>query len=238
MENKFKAVFFDLDDTLENWGIAKKAIKENFCGFVQKKYRINREKFFKKFVEVEYDIVGRSLNPMNYSRHVWIKETFRRFKTKIPEKDIKELERLYWKIAYSQIRPYPDTISTLSKLKKYKKAMITDSDGDPNDEIKNKKIRLMGIRKYFDFIISSNITGRNKPDKKMWKIALEKLKVSPRECVMVGDKPEMDLKPAKEMGFTTVWMKRGNWATTRKGKRFKYVDFEIRALSELLKILK
>ena len=233
-----KAIFFDLDDTLENWGIAKKAIENKFCGFIEKKYHINKSKFFKKFVEVEYDIVGRSLDPMVYSRYVWLKETFRRFNRKIPEKDLKNLNRLYWKIAFSEIGPYPDTLSTIRKLGKYKKAMITDSDGDLNDEIKNRKIRMLGVRKYFDAIVTSNMTGKNKPDKKMWKIALKKLKVKPSECIMVGDKPEMDLKPTKEMGFTTVWMKRGNWASLRKGKKFNYVDYEISKLSELVRLLK
>ena len=233
-----KAIFFDLDDTLENWGLAKNAIRNEFCKFIEKEYGINNKKFFKKFVEVEYDIVGRSLNPTNYSRYVWLKETFRRFKKKISEKELRNLDKLYWKIAYANIKPYPDTKSTLLKLKKYKKAIITDSDGDLGDEIKNKKISLIGVRKYFDVIVTSNMTGKNKPDTGLWKIDLKKLRVKPSECIMVGDKPEMDLKPAKEMGFATAWMKRGHWASLRKGKRFKYVDFEIKKLSQLLKILK
>ncbi|MBW3022696.1 HAD family hydrolase [Candidatus Woesearchaeota archaeon] len=234
----YKAVFFDLDDTLENWAVAKSAIKNKFCGFIEKKYCIDKEKFFKKFVEVEYDIVGRSLDPMNYDRKVWIKETFKRLNIKISKKEVEKLNELYWKIAFSQIKPYPGTIATLKKLKKYKKAIITDSDGDPNNEIKNKKIRQIGVKKYFDFIITSNKTGKNKPDRKMWKLGMKKLKVNPKECIMVGDKPEVDLKPTKEMGFATVWIKRGHWASLRKGKKFKYVDYEIANISELPGIIK
>jgi len=55
---------------------------------------------------------------------------------------------------------------------------------------------------------------------------------------MVGDKPEMDLKPAKEMGMKTVWFKKGHWASLRKGKKFKFVDYEIKKLSNLPKILR
>ncbi|MEM4336692.1 MAG: HAD family hydrolase [Candidatus Woesearchaeota archaeon] len=234
---KYKAIFFDLDDTLEDWNVAKKAIKNEFCTFVEKNYNINRKKFFKKFVEVEYDIVGRSLNPMNYSRYVWLKETFRRLGIRITDTELRKLERIYWRIAYKNITPFPDTINTLKKLKIYKKVIVTDSDGDKSDEIKNKKIRLLGIRKYFNIIITSNMTGKNKPDKKLWKLALKKLRVKPRECIMVGDKPEIDLKPAKEMGFTTVWIKRGHWASMRKNKKFRFVDFEIKKISELLNIV-
>jgi len=233
----FKAIFFDLDDTLENWWLAKNAIREKFCGYIEKKFGIGREKFYGMFVKVEYDIVGRSLNPMNYSRKVWIKETFRRFGKRISNSQVNKLDRLYWKTAFSAIKVYPDTIPMLKKLEKYGKIIVTDSDGDPDNSIKNKKIRILGIKKYFDLIITSNETGKNKPDKKLWKVALKKFKLSPKECIMVGDKPEMDLKPAKEMGMATVWMKRGHWASLRKGKKFKYVDYEINKISQLLKIL-
>jgi len=231
-----KAIFFDLDDTLENWWIAKTAIKDKFCGFVAKKYSLNKEKFFDMFVKVEYEIVGKSLNPMVYDRKVWIKQALKRFRIEISRKELKNLDKLYWKIAFSKIKAYPDTISTLKKLKGYKKVIITDSDGDPGNEIKNKKIGKLKIRKYFDLIVTSNQTGKNKPDKGMWKFALKKLRLKPSECMMVGDKPEMDLKPTKEMGFTTVWMKKGDWASRRKEKKFKYVDYEIIKISDLLHI--
>ncbi len=232
-----KAIFFDLDDTLENWWIAKTAIRDKFCGFVAKKYGLNREEFFRMFVKVEYEIVGKSLNPMVYDRKVWVKEALKRFGVKVGNKELESLDRLYWKIAFSKIKAYPDTISTLRKLNKYKKVIITDSDGDPKNEIKNKKIGKLKIRKYFDLIVTSNQTGKNKPDKGMWRFALRKLKLKPSECMMVGDKPEMDLKPTKDMGFTTVWMRKGDWASQRKEKKFKYVDYEITKISELLRML-
>jgi HAD superfamily hydrolase (TIGR01509 family) len=232
-----RAIFFDLDDTLENWWIAKTAIKDKFCGFVAKKYGLNKEQFYKTFVEVEYEIVCRSLNPMVYDRKVWIKQALKRFRIEISKKELENLDKLYWKIAFSKIKAYPDTIPTLGKLGKYKKIMITDSDGDPKNQIKNKKIDKLKLRKYFDLIVTSNNTGKNKPDNGMWKLALKKLKLNPSECVMVGDKPEMDLKPTKAMGFTTVWIKRGDWASRRKAKKFKYVDYEITKISELLRIL-
>ena len=232
-----KAIFFDLDDTLENWWLAKTAIRDKFCDYVERNFGIDKAKFFEMFVKVEYDIVGSSLNPMNYDRKVWLRETFRRFGRKISKNQLKELDNLYWKIAFARIKTYPSTIPTLKKLKNYKKIIITDSDGDPHNYIKNKKISILGLKKYFDLMVTSNETGKNKPDKKLWKVALKKLNLNPKECMMVGDKPEMDLKPAKEMGMATVWMRRGDWASRRKGKKFKYIDHEIRKLSDLLRII-
>ena len=232
-----RAIFFDLDDTLENWWVAKTAIRDKFCRFVAKKYGLSMEGFFRMFVKVEYEIVGKSLNPMVYDRKVWLKQALKRFGMETGKRELESLDKLYWKIAFSRIKIYPDTIATLKKLGKYKKIIITDSDGDPHDEIKNKKIRILGIRKYFDLIVTSNETGKNKPDKGMWRFALKKLKLKPSECIMVGDKPEMDLKPTKEMGFATVWMRKGDWASRRKQKKFKYVDYEITKISDLLRLL-
>jgi FMN phosphatase YigB (HAD superfamily) len=53
--------------------------------------------------------------------------------------------------------------------------------------------------------------------------------------MMVGDKPEADLKLAKKLGMKTVWIVKGDWALKRKNKRFSYVDCRINSLKQLLR---
>ncbi len=233
-----KAVFFDLDDTLEDRDEARKAVKGKLSSRVEKEFGINGKEFFKIFKKAEYEFVGVSSNPKDYNRKVWLRETLKRMGVRASESKIKELERLYWKTVFAKIKTFPDTKDVLRKLEAYKRIMVTDSDGCLNNYIKNNKIRILGLRKYFDLIVTSNDTGKNKPDKSLWRKGLKKFNLKPSECIMIGDKPEMDLKPTKEMGMKTVWMKKGRWASTRKGKKFNYVDYEVTNLSKLLGILK
>ena len=55
----------------------------------------------------------------------------------------------------------------------------------------------------FEFIIESSKVGVRKPDPKIYKLACEKAKVSPVECLYLDDLG-VNLKPAKAMGMRTI----------------------------------
>jgi FMN phosphatase YigB (HAD superfamily) len=55
-----------------------------------------------------------------------------------------------------------------------------------------------------------------------------------KECLMVGDHPEVDLINAKKRGLLTVWTKEH----IPIGVHFKYVDYEITDIGEILEIIK
>lgn len=223
-----KAVFFDLDNTLTDWRDSRKAI--HF--WISKEFG---KRFDELFSKVEYEFVGKTLDPLDYNVNVWFKETFRRLKIEISESKLKRLEKKYWDIGLKKMKKGVALIKVLTRLKKYKLIMVTDSDGYLNNHIKNKKLSILGIRKYFDLIVTSNDTGKNKPDLELWRRGLKKFNLKGDECFMVGDKPEMDLAPAKKLGMQTIWIKVGKWSAMRKRKKFKYVDHEITRLEQVLK---
>ena len=186
-----EAVFLDLDDTLEDWNPAREAIRKKISGYVNKKFGVGKERFLKTFHDVEYSFIGKSLKPLDYGRKKWFAEAFRRLGIKAGKEDIERLEKLYWETGLAKIRANPGAAEFLKGLKKCRKIIVTDSDGDADNRLKNRKIMLLGIRKYFDMVVTSNDTGRNKPDKKLWKKAIVKFGLDPKKCVMIGDKPEM-----------------------------------------------
>jgi len=58
-------------------------------------------------------------------------------------------------------------------------------------------------RDLFDVIIESSIVGVRKPDQRIYEIACEELGVQPDEIVFLDDLG-VNLKPAKQMGMTTI----------------------------------
>ena len=58
-------------------------------------------------------------------------------------------------------------------------------------------------RDLFDVIIESSIVGVRKPDQRIYEIACEELGVQPEEIVFLDDLG-VNLKPAKQMGMTTI----------------------------------
>jgi len=65
------------------------------------------------------------------------------------------------------------------------------------------------IGQYFDHRQVSGHHGFRKPDVRLFLAACEALGVGPAECVMVGDRIDNDIVPAKLLGMSTVLMRTG-----------------------------
>jgi len=85
-----------------------------------------------------------------------------------------------------------------------------------------------------DIVVDSVKVSYWKPDPKIFLFAINNLKSSPDKCIIVGDSYERDIKPAKQIGCTTVWLKGKSWKDEGNSN---YADFIISTLSEIKKIL-
>ena len=100
---------------------------------------------------------------------------------------------------------YGATHRVLSALHgKYRLGIIANQSLGTQERIDN-----WGIGKYFDVVMASAESGCAKPDLRIFKMALQKAKCEPNEAVMVGDRLDNDIVPAKELGMKTVWVRQG-----------------------------
>ena len=58
-------------------------------------------------------------------------------------------------------------------------------------------------------MIASAEEGVEKPNPRIFQIALERANCLPENAVMVGDRLDNDIIPAKELGMKTIWVKQG-----------------------------
>ena len=127
--------------------------------------------------------------------------------------------------------PYPDAKSTLAAFIQmgYKLGIIANQKLGTAERLEN-----WGLRQYFDVIVSSAEIGYAKPDKRIFEKALEMAGCTARESVMVGDRLDNDMIPAKALGMRTVWIKNGlaQYQSEELGKDI--ADVQIASLSELL----
>ena len=66
-----------------------------------------------------------------------------------------------------------------------------------------------GIAELFDVKVIDKVVGVSKPDPGIFEIALKEAGCTPQEAVMVGDRPDNDIFPAKSLGMRTVRFRRG-----------------------------
>lgn len=72
----------------------------------------------------------------------------------------------------------------------------------------------IGITRYLDFILSSAVVGRMKPQPDIFHMALERVGVSPEETIHVGDHYYADVLGSRSVGITPVLVDRTGVETT------------------------
>ena len=93
--------------------------------------------------------------------------------------------------------------------------------------------REWGVLSYFSAVASSWEAGFLKPDPALFRYALSLAGCAPEEAVMIGDRLDNDIFPAKALGMKTVWIRQGFGALqTPKGPEYT-PDYTVDSLTEL-----
>ena len=128
---------------------------------------------------------------------------------------------------------YTVTVFVLDELsKRYQIGVIANQALGTAERLKQK-----GILKYIDLVIASAEEGVAKPDKRIFEIALQRANCRPENAVMIGDRVDNDIVPAKKLGMKTVWIKQGFGKYWKIVDQEEIADYEIDNLTTLLSIL-
>ena len=130
-------------------------------------------------------------------------------------------------------KPYADTESVLKQLsvKGYRLGVIANQSPGTEDRLLN-----WGLLKYFDIVLASAEEGISKPDIAIFHRALAAAKCLPDNAVMIGDRLDNDIAPAKKVGMKTVWIKQGLGGLASAVNKMEQADYVIENLSELLEL--
>ena len=116
--------------------------------------------------------------------------------------------------------------------KKYKLGVIANQSLGTKERLNN-----WGIGKYFDVVVASAEAGCAKPDLKIFNLALEQAGCKPSEAVMIGDRLDNDIIPAKHFGMKTVWVRQGFAKYLSVSNDIEQPDFIIGSIGDILDIL-
>mgnify|MGYP003376386337 CR=1 FL=1 len=189
-----KALIFDFDYTLSNRSIALYPMLKDII----KKYLPNLDEIEKEAVVQKLMFLDEFGTKSRKSSIEYLASTY--------QLDIDELQEEFSDLS---LRMAPltvlddEAIPLLEYLKKetdYKLAILTNG----YYESQKLKIDSTGIAKYFDHIIMSAETGYQKPDKRAFDYAIDKLKLKPEECLYIGDVFFNDILGAYRAGMKYV----------------------------------
>ncbi len=115
---------------------------------------------------------------------------------------------------------------------RYKLAVVSNFDYTPTAlDI----LERAGVVELFQTIVVSDEVGWRKPRRDIFDAALERLGVRPEESLFVGDRADMDVLGAQQIGMDAAWINRDGEPLP---PGVKAPTYEIRDLGELATILK
>lgn len=102
--------------------------------------------------------------------------------------------------------PYADAEAVLRTLKArgYRIGIIANQSAGTAE-----RLRRWGLLEHIDLVIASAEAGVAKPDPAIFAMALAQAGCQPQEAVMIGDRLDNDIAPAKAAGMRTVWVSQG-----------------------------
>jgi len=226
-----KAVIFDLGDTLTNHHKEKvnpfrsKLLRKYGYPISENQLKQASEATKTKFLKKYYGSVEVHKSRNNFR----MKLQYLGYKPE--ESTLIKMEKEDSKFWRENVSLYPGAESILKhcKSKGLKIAVISNSTRGGFRKI----VKRLGIHRYFDFVLISQEIGYEKSSLVPFKMALKKLKVKPEECLMVGNRPDEDMK-AKNVGIRTCLVEYFKFPLGGKPEK---PDFKINDIRDLKGII-
>ena len=96
-----------------------------------------------------------------------------------------------------------------------------------------ERLKRDGIYPYFDLCLLSETENLFKPDLAFFDYAIQKAECQPDRIVMIGDRLDNDIMPAKKAGMKTVRMKQGLHSVQQPISDAYRPDWEIQSVQQL-----
>ena len=129
--------------------------------------------------------------------------------------------------------PYPDAEAVLRTLQARGYRMGIIANQSPGSE---KRLAKFGLLPFFEVVCASAEEGVAKPDPEIFRRALARAGCAPEEAVMIGDRTDNDVAPAKSLGMQTVLIRQGYGGHDTIHHEGEIPDATVDGLLELLEI--
>lgn len=201
-KNKFgnqlpDAILFDIDNTLYPYDPAHKAAREAVVKKVTRRFSISEEDFNKAYDDSRKRIKKR-LGPIasSHSRLLYMQAMLENIGLGSQILIALDLEQTYWRtflrnaLIFNGVKEFLEDI----RLASIPTAIVTDL----TSQIQFRKVIYFGLDHYFDYIVTSEEAGFDKPHESSFKIAIEKMNPKGNQIWMIGDNPVNDIAGARD----------------------------------------
>jgi putative hydrolase of the HAD superfamily len=200
---KPKAIIFDTDNTLYPYATPHEMATKAVDAKAVELLGVSQAKFKEVYAEARRQTKSRlGQTASSHSRLLYLQRTIELIGLRTQILLTLDLEQTYWRTFLSNCRLFPEVRDFLVDVKSdgVTTAIITDLTA----QIQFRKIVYFGLDTYFDFVVTSEEAGFDKPHPAAFQMALEKLQLPGNEVWMIGDDPVADIEGANGQNLVTL----------------------------------
>jgi beta-phosphoglucomutase-like phosphatase (HAD superfamily) len=113
---------------------------------------------------------------------------------------VAEKQRIFWELFRDHVHAFPDALALIGRVPRdLPLGLATGAMGNEADHA----LRALGIRHRFAALVAAEHCGRGKPDPEPFRLAAERLGVSPRACLAIEDTRE-GIRAARGAGMVCL----------------------------------
>jgi HAD superfamily hydrolase (TIGR01549 family) len=186
------AVLFDTDNTLYDYKPADEAGRKAVRDKVTRTLSISATEFDQAYLEARRQVKARLAGTASsHSRLLYLQRMLEIMGLGSQVLLALDFEQTYWRTFLSSAELFHNVKSVLDEIRllRIPVAIVTDLTA----QIQFRKIVYFGLDQYFDYIVTSEEAGHDKPHQAPFEIAVEKMRPKGNCIWMVGDDPTNDI---------------------------------------------
>lgn len=189
----FKGVIFDLDDTLCNYQESHEFAINKICNEISCEFKVDLNQVIQllDIVKKKFKIEAGN-TASSHNRFIYLKHLFESLNINL--KYVEKYNNLYWSSFNEKCELIEGSYELLNFLKSKLIKLTLLTDFCTHEQL--SKINVLNILDFFDFIITSEEIGIEKPSSRMFTYAVNKMNLKNSEVIMIGNDIKKDIDGA------------------------------------------
>jgi HAD superfamily hydrolase (TIGR01549 family) len=228
-------ILFDTDNTLYRYDPAHVKAMSALKHKISNTLNVSTKDVEKNFNQARSEIKKLLKNSAaSHSRLLYVQRTLESFGLGSQVMLALDFEQTYWRVFLSEAKLFPDLEKVLEELRllQIPMAIVTDLTA----QIQFRKMVYFDLDHYFDYIVTSEEVGYDKPHRLPFEISLKKMNLNKKQNIwFIGDNPINDIEGAKKHINATTLQKMHKGVTRAIGRY--QADLEFTDYKDLIKLI-
>lgn len=200
----WRALSFDLDGTLYDYERCHREALRAAAREARWRWGLSLAEFLSLYEESRAIVHGRLLDTAaSHSRLLYFHELAGHQAGRFSLREARRLERAYWSGFYEAMRVFRGVPEVLRRLRR--RAVRLALTTDMVTATQYEKLARLGLAKAFDVVVTSEESGRDKPDPAIFHLCTRRLGVEAKDVIHIGDDYDRDVEGARKVGMQALW---------------------------------